>query len=73
MFDTSVIFGVITLGASAAVGAVGWVISVEKRINGLKYLHRRVEELGHGMGRVDRRTERIETLLTGRLAESDER
>lgn len=68
--DNGTLIGCVTvIGGAIAVGG-GWVISVEKRINGLKYLHRRVEKIGDDVSRVDRRTERMETLLTGRLPES---
>lgn len=55
-------FGFIALAS----GVLGWVISVEKRINGLKSLNTKVTRMDNVLERVDRRTERLSFRITGR-------
>jgi hypothetical protein len=64
--DGSTLVAVLTLAGGTIVVAGGWVISVEKRINGLKGLQKTVDETNTLVKTVDRRTERLSLFIRGR-------
>ena len=57
--DSQTLIGILGLSGAGLGVAGGWIISVEKRINGLKALQKTVD-------RVDQRTERLSRFITGR-------
>jgi hypothetical protein len=59
------ILGILGLSGTAMAVGGGWVISVEKRINGLKALQKTVD-------RVDRRTEKLSMFIAGRDVTHDD-
>lgn len=66
--DTGTFIGFVSLAGGALAVGGGWVVSVEKRINGLKYLHGRVKEIGETVQTIDNRTAQILVFVRGREA-----
>lgn len=62
--DAQTILGVLGLSGAAGLTVGAWILSVEKRINGLKGLHTKVDKL-------DYRTEQMSLALLGRDVAKD--
>lgn len=71
--EAGTVISIVALVAGGVTCVGGWVLSVEKRINGLRALQKSVsgieeamKDMSKSMGAVDRRTERLSMFIHSR-------